>query len=241
LGEICFKSGDLISAEQAYVAGVAIDAHSYRNLAGLGEVRAAQGRYPEAIALYQKAIAVVPYPAYAAALYDLYLQVGRSDDARKQLELVEFISTLNPVNERLFYRELALFYADHNFKLKESVKLAKKELEVCHDIYTWDTLAWVLFKNGLVPEAAEAMEKALAPGTGDALLYFHAGMIEFQLGRSERAQMLFKRALTLNPQFHIVYAGLARERLAQLTGSATFTVSTKTPTVQSSRAGGSLK
>ena len=200
LGEICFKSGDLIGAEQAYAAGLAIDPHSYRNLAGLGEVRTAQGRYPEAIALYQKAIAVVPFPAFAAALYDLDLQVGRPDDARKQLELMEFISTLNPINERLFYRELALFYADHNLKLKESVELAKKELEVRHDIYTWDILAWVLFKNGRVPEAAEAMEKALALGTGDALLDFHAGMIEFQLGRSERAQALFKRALTLNPQ-----------------------------------------
>ena len=36
LGEICFKSGDLIGAEQAYVAGLAIDPHSYRNLAGSG-------------------------------------------------------------------------------------------------------------------------------------------------------------------------------------------------------------
>jgi tetratricopeptide (TPR) repeat protein len=226
LGEICFKSGDLMSAEQAYLAGLHFDGHSYRNLAGLAEVRTAQGRYPEAIALYQKALAVVPFPAYAAALYDLDLEVSRPDDARKQLELLEFISTLNPLNTRLFYRELALFYADHDLKLRESVELAKKELEVRHDIYTWDMLAWVLFKNGQVPEAAEAIKKALALGTGDALLDFHAGMIEFQLGRSEHAQTLFKRALALNPQFHLVYAGLARERLAQLADSETRTLNT---------------
>ena len=52
LGEICFKSGDLLGAEQAYIAGLNIDAHSYRNLAALAEVRTAQERYPEAIALY---------------------------------------------------------------------------------------------------------------------------------------------------------------------------------------------
>ena len=108
---------------------------------------------------------------------------------------MEFISTLNPVNERLFYRELALFYADHNLKLKESVELAKKELEVRHDIYTWDILAWVLFKNGRVPEAAEAMKKALALGTGDALLDFHAGMIESQLGHTKRARDAVQSAL----------------------------------------------
>ena len=59
------------------------------------------------------------------------------------------------------------------------------------------------------------MEKALALGTGDALLDFHAGMIELQLGRSERAAMLFKRALSLNPNFHLVYARQARARLAK--------------------------
>jgi tetratricopeptide (TPR) repeat protein len=241
LGEICLKSGDLIGAEQAYVAGLAVDPHSYRNLAGLGEVRTAQGRYPEAIALYQKAIAVVPFPAFAAALYDLFLQVGRSDDAHKQLELVEFISKLNPINERLFYRELALFYAEHNLKLKESVELAKKELQVRHDIYTWDILAWVLFKNGRSPEASAAMGKALALGTGDALLDFHAAMIEFQLGRSERAETLFKRALALNPNFHLVYASQARERLGQLAESHTRAVSTSSSAVHILRAGGSLE
>jgi tetratricopeptide (TPR) repeat protein len=238
LGEICFKSGDLAGAELAYKAGLAIDPNSYRNLAGLGEVRTAQERYPEAIALYQRAIAVVPYPAFAASLYDLDLQVGRSDDEQKQLKLLEFISTLNPLNERLFYRELALFYADHNLKLKESVELAKKELEVRHDIYTWDILAWVLFKNGSLPEAGDAVNKALALGTEDALLDFHAGMIELQLGRSVRAQTLFERALSLNPNFHLVYASQARETLRELADSGARAGSASSPTLRDSKLGG---
>ena len=218
LGEICFKSGDIPGAERAYRAGLLIDPNSYRNLAGLGEVRTAQERYSEAIALYQKALAVVPFPAFAAALYDLDMQAGRPADARKQLELIEFIAKLNPINERLFYRELALFYADHSLKLKESVELAKKELEVRHDVYTWDILAWVLYKNGRIREAREAMEKALAPGTADALLDFHAGMIEFQLGDPDGAKTLLGRALALNPHFHMVYPGEARKTLTQLAG-----------------------
>jgi tetratricopeptide (TPR) repeat protein len=218
LGEISFKSGDIPGAEQAYRAGLLIDPNSYRNLAGLGEVRTAQERYPEAIALYEKALAVVPFPAFAAALYDLDMQVGRPGDARKQLELIEFIAKLNPINERLYYRELALFYADHSLKLEESVQLAKQELEVRHDVYTWDILAWVLYKNGRVREAREAMEKALAPGTADALLDFHAGIIEFQLGDLDGAKTLLGRALASNPHFHMVYPGQARKTLTQLAG-----------------------
>jgi len=154
---------------------------------------------------------------------------------------MEFIGTLNPINERLFYRELALFYADHNLKLKESVELAKKELAVRHDIYTWDILAWVLFKNGEVPEAAEAIDKALALGTGDSLLDFHAAMIESQLGQSERAQTMFKTALALNPHFHMVYAGEARERLRQLADSGTRTGIASSKAVRGSKLGDSVE
>ena len=113
LGEISFKIGDLTGAEQAYSVGLTIDPNSYRNLAGLGEVRTAQERYLEAIALYQKAIVVVPAPRICrGALYDPRCASGPFlDDARKQTwSLSEFIGTLNPLNERLFYRELALFW-----------------------------------------------------------------------------------------------------------------------------------
>jgi hypothetical protein len=66
-------------------------------------------------------------------------------------------------------------------------------------------------------------------------------MIELQLGRSERAQALFKNALALNPQFHLVYAGQARERLRQLADSETRTGSASSANVRSSKLGGSLE
>jgi tetratricopeptide (TPR) repeat protein len=80
-------------------------------------------------------------------------------------------------------RELALFYADQDMKLPEALELARKELEVRHDIYTWDTLAWVLYKNGRYQEASEAANNALALHTNDSLLLFHAGMICHSLGQ----------------------------------------------------------
>ncbi len=162
------------------------------------------------------ALAVVPFPAFAAALYDLDIRAGRPDDAQKQLQLLEFIGTLNPLNERLFYRELALFYADHNLKLNESVELAQKELEVRRDIYTWDILAWVLFKNGSVSEAADAMNSALHLGTNDATIFFHAGMIYESLGDTAKAKEFLSRVQSLNPQFNPLFADLARQTLGKV-------------------------
>ena len=66
---------------------------------------------------------------------------------------------LGNINQVLHNRDLALFYADHDMKLAEALDLAQKELEVRHDIYTWDALAWALYKNGKLTEAAKASEK----------------------------------------------------------------------------------
>ena len=112
----------------------------------------------------------------------------------------------------LHNRDLALFDADHDQKLPEALALAKKEFEVRHDIYTWDTLAWVQYKNGNLPEASEASRQALRFGTRDALLLFHAGMIASSLGHTEQARRDLAEALRINPHFHLVRMRAWRRR-----------------------------
>ena len=112
LGERCFQAGDLSKAEQSYSAGIAADPRHYRSLAGLGKVRAAHGRWEESIELYQRSIAIIPFPAYVAELGDVYQKAGRPTDAAQQYDLVEYIGHLGKLNQVLANRELATFYAD---------------------------------------------------------------------------------------------------------------------------------
>ena len=217
LGEEYFQTGDTPHAEQAYLASLQLYAGYYRALAGLAKARSTQGNYREAAALYDKAIAAVPYPEYAAALGDVYRALGESDKAQKEFELVEFIGHLSEINQQIHNRDLALFYADHGIKLDQAVVLARRELEVRHDVYTWDVLAWTLFKHGESKEAAAAMSHALSQGTRDVQLFFHAGMIYADLGDSARAQGFLQQALAINPHFHPIYAETARQTLAKLT------------------------
>jgi tetratricopeptide (TPR) repeat protein len=216
LGEEFFLAGDTNAAEKAYLASLDECPNYYRALAGLAKVRASQGRYVDAVKLYKEAIARVPYPEYAAALGDIYQKLGQLEDAKKQFELVEFIGYLSQVNQQIHNRDLALFYADHDRKLHESLALAQKELEVRRDIYTWDVLAWSLFKNDKLQEAAEAISHALEQGTKDPQLFFHAGMIYEKAGDSAKARDYLQRALDINPHFHIFYSGIASETLARL-------------------------
>jgi tetratricopeptide (TPR) repeat protein len=217
LGEELFQTGEMAPAEKAYLAALEEYPGYCRGLAGLAKVRAAQGRYTDAVDLFKKAIAAVPYPEYAAALGDVYQKLGNAQEAKKQFELVEFIGYLSQINQQIHNRDLALFYADHNLKLNESLELARKELEVRHDIYSWDVLAWSLYKNGKIPEAVDAISHALAQGTRDAQLFFHAGMIYEKVGDSAKARSYLQQALTTNPHFNIVYSEKAIETLARLT------------------------
>jgi tetratricopeptide (TPR) repeat protein len=216
LGEELFLAGETNAAEKAYLASLDECPDYYRGLAGLAKVRASQGRYVDAVKLYKGAIAKVPYPEYAAALGDIYHKLGQLEDAKKQYDLVEFIGYLSQVNQQIHNRDLALFYADHDLKLHESLALARKELEVRRDIYTWDVLAWSLFKNGKPQEAAEAISHALEQGTRDPQLFFHAGMIYEKAGDSAKAKSYLQRALEINLHFHILYSSTASETLARL-------------------------
>ncbi len=216
LGEELFQTGEIAGAEKAYLAALDEYPRYYRALAGLARVRAAQGRYSDAAGLFKEALAVVPYPEYAAALGDVYQKTGQPEEAKKQYELVEFIGHLSQVSRQIHNRDLALFYADHNLKLEQSLALARKELEVRCDVYTWDVLAWSLFKNGKFQEAAGAIERALAQGTQDPILCFHAGMIYERVDDFAKANTYLGRALAINPHFHIFYADTATKILAWL-------------------------
>jgi tetratricopeptide (TPR) repeat protein len=215
-GERYFQTGDLANADLSYQSGIAADPNHYRCLAGLAKVRVAQGRIEESIRLYQRSIAIIPFPVYVAELGDVYKNVGRLREAQQQYDLVEYIGHLGKLNQVLANRELALFYADQEIKLPEALELARKELELRRDIYTWDALAWVLYKNGRIQEAAEAMNNALALHTNDSLLLFHAGMIYRGLAKDSEAEDFLSRALKANPHFHVFYADAANRTLREI-------------------------
>jgi tetratricopeptide (TPR) repeat protein len=218
LGNESLALGRLSAAEASYLQALKTFPDYYRAVAGLAQVRAAQQRYPEAIDLYRKAIAIVPLPDYAAALGDVYTKLQRPEDAQKAYDLVEYIGYLNTLNKVLYNRELAYFYVDHDRKLSEALDLAARELEVRRDIYAYDLLAWALYKNGRPQEALTAMTVALQLGTRDARLFFHAGMIHHRLGEWALARDYLRRALETNPSFHIVQAAVAERTLNAIEG-----------------------
>ena len=232
LGDDYFLVGNLADARASYLAALKTYPSYHHALAGLGKVAAAEGRFSEAIDDYQQALRVIPLPAYAAALGDVYAKDGQAAEAQKQYDLVEYIGRLNAFNRNVYNRELAVFYADHGIHLNDAVALARKEFEVRHDIYTYDALAWTLFRNGLPEQAAEAMGPALHLGTQDASLFFHAGLIYERLGETQKAKALLNRAEELNPQFSLLLADMAEQALQRLSNDPSTTANGRFADVQ---------
>jgi tetratricopeptide (TPR) repeat protein len=196
-------------------------AHDYHvAVAGLASVRAAQGRIDDAIRLYERAATMVPEPTTLAALGDLYALSGDRRAADDRYATVEAIATLQAVSRRLYDRQLALFWADHDGDLEDALGIAERNLERRRDVYGYDVLAWVLYRMGRFEDARAASDRALAMDTPDARLWFHAGMISAALGESERARQELSHALALHPAFDPLLAPVARAALEDLGGAA---------------------
>ena len=216
LGELYFNTGQLEKADAQYAVALKVFDNYYLALAGRGKVRAAQGNYKEAITFYEKAVGIIPQPDLLAALGDLYTLTGDSVKAKQEYDTVEFIGKLQAINQVIYNRQLALFYANHNLNLEKSLVLAQKELEQRKDIYAYDTYAWALYKNNHYSQAAELMKSAMELGTRDAMLYYHAGMIYRALGEEKQAEQMLSRALAINPHFDLMQAPIARSTLTDI-------------------------
>ncbi|HXC69320.1 MAG TPA: tetratricopeptide repeat protein [Pyrinomonadaceae bacterium] len=113
----------------------------------------------------------------AQMLGDLYTLQGRKDDALKQYEKFETLEGENAVRERS-WRHMINYWLDHDRNLEQALTLASREYENRKDIFTCDSLAWALFKNGRIGDAKKLMAEALRTGTKDPRLTRHAGIIK---------------------------------------------------------------
>jgi tetratricopeptide (TPR) repeat protein len=216
LAQDYFLMGKLDEADARGQAALKTYPSYHLALATMGRVRAAQGRLPEAADYYQRAIAVIPLPEYAAALGDVYTKMGRQRDAALQRQLVEFIARINTLNRILYNRVLVDYYADHDINHKQAIDLATGEYAIRKDIYGEDALAWALYRDGQAASALPHIVAALRFGTADARLYFHAGMIYRAVGETNKARSNLRQALAINPHFQPLLDEVAASQYAAL-------------------------
>src|SRR3954462_15547805 len=101
-----------------------------------------------------------------------------------------------------FHRAWSLFLLDHDRAVDTVLVRARDELAVRRDIYGYDLLAWALHRAGRSSEAQAPMVRALALGTRNATLFYHAAMIDHAVGDEASARSRLEAALVVNPYWH---------------------------------------
>lgn len=182
------------------------------SLAVAGEIAARKGMYDTSCRLAEKSYAIYPDFAVASALVDYREAMGDAEGTARAKAAVRTLEALLPPSEKQVHRLLALYEAEHGDAAR-AVVMTAKELETRKDMLGYDAYAWSLYRAGRAREGMEPMKSALAKGTIDPLLEFHAGAIAKAAGDEIAAKRHLERALTLDPRFHVKYAAEAKRML----------------------------
>ena len=203
LGMMLLKTGAINEAERAFREALSRFPGYHPALSGIGRVEAARGRDEAAIQSVLAAQSRVPLPEYAGLLTKLYRRTGQTAAASRQLALLDVADQLGKAAGETANRHLALAYADLEHCLPRALELARAELAFREDVYTYDALAWSLYRNGQTAAAGEAMRKALAQKTPEPAFHAHAAAIYEALGRADDAAASRKQAAALTTTYDI--------------------------------------
>jgi tetratricopeptide (TPR) repeat protein len=210
LGKLYWSHGRLSLAEREYRFALRVFPGYAYGFDALAQVLAAKGEYRQAIAVERRAVDAIPLPQYVTALGDLYRVTGHPVLARRQYALIGAIERLLRANGVKTDLEIALFQIDHGIAMRHALARARLAHAERPSIDGDDVLGWALARNGRCAEGLGYSERSLRLGTQDALKFFHRGMIERCLGHTGDAKTWFRRALSLNPHFSVIWSPVAR-------------------------------
>jgi len=199
VGDIALRNGRLSEAAQAFRDGLAAHPDDYRLLAAEARLASARRDWSATIDWGERAIARQLDPATLGLVGDAY---GARGDSAKAQEYYRVLEVTMAGQTGPFHRAWSLFLLDHNHRVADVLRKAEEELAIRQDVYGWDLLGWALHKVGRDGEAADAMTRALSQGTRDAMLFYHAGLIERALGHRVAAQARLDQANAVNPYWH---------------------------------------
>ncbi len=182
-----FQQGKLNQAKAALGASLQWQPEYAPALLMKGKIMMSEGQFAEAVPVLKRAAELNPLTEYHWALTDALRASGNESEAQG---IEAKISQDDP-------RTLSLFYATRNLNQDKALSLAKEELKLRQDVYTWDALAWAQFTVGNLSEAEASIKNALAENTQEARFFLHAGIINARQGKRQSAEKFFHQTISI--------------------------------------------
>ena len=187
-----FQAGRVSEAETRCALALSLQNNYPPTLLLQGRILLGQSRFGEAVDALQNAVKLNPLPEYQWTLAEALRAAGKENEAREvEAQLCQRGASSDP-------RTLALYLATRHVSSDTAVRLARAEFDSRSDVFTHDALAWSLAAAGKLTEAHTEMQRAMAEGTQDARLFFHAGIIASQAGHSADAERWLRKASELS-------------------------------------------
>lgn len=196
VGELAHKRGDFDAADSAFALGLRINPNDFRILSASARLALARGNADLAIQLAERVVADLPDPVTLGVLSAAWRAKGDSAQARAYFNAMTRSALTQP---GAIHRAWGLYLVDRGQRVGDVLRRVRKELATRHDVYGYDLLAWSLHAMGRDKEAWRAMERALALGTEDSQLAYHAAEIAQALGDSATAARQRARLASLAP------------------------------------------
>lgn len=210
LGDLLWHRGAVATAGRHYQVAARLDPTLARARVGQARVLAANEDLEGALVILRKAAFT---PEHLSELAYLESALGHSVLAENALRRACLMSVVDSFH---WGRQTASALADHGRGSAWGVELAEAELARRASPHGWDAYAWALHAAGKQEQAYRASKRALAEGTQEPLLLYHAAVIAEAAGHPKEARLAYERALALNPTFHIRFAARARAALQTL-------------------------
>jgi Flp pilus assembly protein TadD len=183
-------------------------------LAGLAKVQAAQGKYDEAVRLLRRRYELARHPENLFDLGAALRKAGKLAESKAVLAEFEQKALKESEGWDNANRELIAYYTDYAAQPAAALRIARREIARRRDVMTLDAYAWALHRNGRSREALPEIEAALAVGTVDPRILYHAGAIAMAAGNRGAAEKYLKHSLDVNSRSEV--AADARRLLARV-------------------------
>lgn len=201
LAQLYEKMGDYKSADSLYKQSLIYRPNYAYATLGLGRVALAEKQYPQAIAYFEKADAIVNDNGIKADLVDMYKAIGQTkkadEAANKVIEDLTKDAQPNDDDESLGHygdRELAYAYLKINNTDKALEHAMLEYNRRPNNIDVNETVAWVYYCKGDFTKALPYIKVALKTNSKNPVLLGRAGLIYLKAGQKDLAKPMLQQA-----------------------------------------------
>jgi tetratricopeptide (TPR) repeat protein len=202
LGGCLAKLGKTDEAAAAFDKAIAANATSQNPYLGRADIFLRQRKLKEALSVLEKARQTVPADIRASMLAAVVMQeLGRVPEA---IALYDAMLVQNPQLDEAA-NNLAQAIADYQYNDSASMEKARRAAERFvgspNPLYQ-DTLGWVYFRQGDLPQAQTVMERVMASKSDlPPEVHYHYGSLLLKLGKTAEAKAELKLATASGAEY----------------------------------------